>query len=408
MQISPAHQNMAEAERERDLSLILQDFQISPETGFLPRTPPLRRLPGEYFAPWEELIASLPELNKTRQLRAAVNDLPERDFTGATLSSEEEWRRAYVLLCFIGQSYIWGEGQAGLVDTVPKKIAIPWCHVSDHLHTKPVVSYATTVLYNFYLRDPQGPWDADNFEISNTFTGSEDESWFYLVPLLIELAVAPALEVIGKVFADMAQNRIRNVLNCLKTVQQSIQGMRKALARMYERCRPVAFYTEIRPFQAGTKGLDVLPEGIYFEGVDPIPRRYNGASAGQSAAIHVFDIFLGVKHSGDEEDFLVAMRTHMPRKHEEFLHRLAGMPSIRAYCKDSGEVSLVQAYNAAVEEFVKFRCDHVILVTRYIVNQLEHSINPALDAKGSGGTDFMQFLKKVRNATKELLILQSS
>ena len=395
---------MAEAGGKSVPCLRLEDFEVSPATGFLPSTPPLARLPGDYFAPWEDLMTALPDLNKTKQLRSAVHELPERDFSDATLSSEEEWRRAYVILCFIGQSYIWGEGQAGIVDTVPKKIAVPWYNVSDHLHVKPVVCYAITVLYNFQLRNPLGQWDADNFLITNTFTGSEDESWFYIVPLLVELAAAPALDAISKVFADMAQNRFRNILNCLQTVLQSLQDMRKALARMFEKCKPVAFYTEIRPFQAGTKGLDVLPEGIYFKGVDSKPRQFHGASAGQTAAIHTFDIFLGVKHSGSEEDFLVTMRTHMPQKHEQFLDRLAAMPAIRDYCKNSGQISLIESYNMAVEEFVKFRSDHVILVARYIVNQQEHSVNPALNTKGSGGTDFMQFLKKVRNATKELLI----
>ncbi len=396
---------MAEAaEREASSSLCLHDFQISPETGFLPSTPPLANLPGEHFAPWEEVLTSLPELNRTRQLRSAVHELPEREFSAATLGSEEEWRRAYVVLCFIGQSYIWGEGQAGLVDTIPKKLAVPWCTVSDHLHVKPVVCYAITVLYNFQLREPLGPWDAENISITNTFTGSEDESWFYVVPLLIELAAVPGINAMSKVFADMAHHRIADILNCLQSVQRSLQDMRKALARMFEKCKPITFYTEIRPFQAGTKGLDVLPEGILFEGVDPKPRQYHGASAGQTAVIHAFDIFLGVKHSGSEEDFLVTMRTHMPQKHEQFLDRLAAMPPIREYCKNSRDIGLIESYNTAVEEFVKFRSDHVILVTRYIVNQQQHSINPALNTKGSGGTDFMQFLKRVRNATKELLI----
>lgn len=382
----------------------LSDFEISPETGFLPATPPLTRLPGDYFTPWEELMSHLPELNKTKQIRAEVDKLPERDFNHSNLKSEEEWRRAYVILSFIGQSYIWGEGQNGLVNKVPRKIAVPWCTVSNELHTMPVISYATTVLYNFYLEDPQGPWSADNLRIANTFTGTEDESWFYVVPMLIELAAVPALKAIGQVFDDMVHCRDVAVQNCLQTIQQSIKDMGREFSKMSERCRPVTFYTEIRPFQAGSKGLDAFPEGIVYEGVDPNPRQYNGASAGQSAIIHTLDIFLGTRHSGGEEDFLHTMRSHMPRKHGEFLATLGRMPSIREYCKASGRADLITSYNNAVEEFVKFRSNHLILVTQYIVNQQQHGVNPALGSKGTGGTDFMQFLKRVRNSTKELLI----
>lgn len=386
----------------------LSDYQVSRETGFLPDSPPLGILPGEYFTPWEELISHLPELNKTKQLRAAVGGLPDRDFSHLTLKSEAEWRRAYVLLTFIGQSYIWGMGQNGLVDKVPSKIAKPWCRVSDHLCLKPVVCYATTVLYNFSLRNTQDPWNAENLVINNTFTGTEDESWFYVVPLLIELAAVPAFRAIEGVFGDMRCCRDTNVSTCLQVVQESLKTMRKELARMFEKCRPVTFYKEIRPFQAGSKGLDVLPDGIIFEGVDSKPRRYNGASAAQSSVIHVFDIFLGASHSGSEKDFLETMRSHMPQKHTDFLRKLGEMPSIRDYCIRSRNNDLITRYNSAVEEFGRFRSDHVIMVTRYIVNQQQHSVNPSLNTKGSGGTDFMKFLKKVRDETVDLLINDGS
>lgn len=385
-------------------SLHLSDYQISLETGYLPARPPLTRLPGEYFAEWEDLISLLPELNRTKQLRTAVHKLPERDFSHLTLKSEEEWKRAYVLLTFIGQSYIWGEGEKGLVDRVPKVIAKPWYAVSDHLCVKPVVCYATTVLYNFSLKDRAGLWAGENFTITNTFTGTDDETWFYIVPLLVEMAAVPALGAIERVFEDMRCCRNADVRTCLRVVQESLERMRKEFARMYEKCKPITFYTDIRPFQAGSKGLEVLPDGIIFEGVDSKPRRYSGASAAQSSIVHTFDIFLGAVHSGSERDFLEAMRSHMPKKHADFLEKLGEMPSVRTYCVDSKSSDLVASYNSAVEEFARFRSEHMIMVTRYIVNQQPHSVNPSLDAKGSGGTDFMRFLKKVRDETAVLMI----
>lgn len=404
---SPAPQaTMGERESDTgEATLCLSDYQISRVTGFLPASPPLVRLPGEHFEPWEDLISRLPELNKAKQLRAEVEKLPEREFSHLTLHSQAEWRRAYILLTFIGQSYIWGEGQQGLVDRLPSKLAKPWCMVSDHLHLKPVVCYASTVLYNFSLTDPLGPWDADNLDAINTFTGTVDEAWFYVVPILIELAAVPALRAIEGVFVDLQYGRKENVGICLQLVRDSLKTMRLELARMFEKCSPVTFFTKIRPFQAGSKGLDVLPEGIVFEGVDSKPRRYNGASAAQSSIIHVFDIFLGAVHSGSEKDFLEAMRTHMPQGHADFLKKLGEMPSIRDYCICSRDCDLIAQYNGAVEEFGQFRSDHVVLVTRYIVNQQEHSVNSSLDNKGSGGTDFMKFLKKVRDETTVLKIL---
>ena len=348
-------------------------------------------------------MSQLPQLNKTKQLRAEVDKLPERDFSPATLKSEEEWRRAYTMLCMLGQSYIWGEGQKGLINKVPKKLAIPWCRVSDHFSMKPVVNFAVMCLYNFSLRYPEKPWNSDNLRANSLFTGTEDESWFYVVGLLVELAGVPALRAITQVFEGMAHQRDEDVQKYLQTIQLSIQAMTKELGRMYEGCDPVVFYVDIRPFQAGSKGLDAFPEGIIFEGMDSEPHQYHGASAGQSSIIHALDIFLGAKHSGNEKNFLEAMRSYMPSEHREFLAHLERMPSVEEYCKRTKNIALISSYNSAVKELANFRNDHFVLVTRYIINQRQHSVNSTLDTKGSGGTDFMKFLKNVRNSTLELL-----
>lgn len=382
----------------------LPDYSISPQTGFLAAVPPLERLPGDYFAPWEDLMASLPELNKKKQLRAAVDELPERDFNSTTLETEEEWRRAYVVLCFIGQSYIWGEGQKKLVNKVPKKIAIPWCHVSDHLGVSPVGSYASTVLYNFHLKDPDGPWDAKNLCATSSFTGTKDEDGFYESFLLVELAAVPALRAIGQVYSDMANQHDSAVQTCLQLIKKSLQDMRIVAKKMSERCKPATFYTDIRPFQAGSKGLDAFPEGLIYDGVDSKPHQYRGANAGQSSIIYAIDMVLGTRHYGEGKDFLDEMKLYMPREHREFLEKIAQMSPIRDYCKKSGNKDLIASFNTTLEELVKFRSDHVILVTRFIVNQRHHCVNPTLATRGSGGTDFMHMLKKIRNETLKFTI----
>ena len=396
--------NAAASNYHKDTDIRLSDYEISPETGFLPATPPLKRLPGEYFAAWENLMLHLPELNKAKQLRNEVGKLPEKEFSHLTLHSEAEWRRAYVMLCFIGQSYIWGEGQKGLVNKIPKKIAIPWCHVSSHLHLNPVGCYASTVMYNFYLQNPQGPWNMKNFRTASSFTGTEDEENFYVSFLLTELAAAPAIKAIAQVFDDMARKRDAAVLSCLQTIKQSLREIRDEVKKMVDKCEPVVFYRDIRPFQAGSKGLDAFPDGIVYEGVDTKPQQYRGANGGQGSIIYAIDIALGTKHHGDGKEFITEMRSYMPNKHKEFLERLMEMPPLREYCRKSGNSSLISGFNDTIEELAKFRTDHVILVTRYIVNQKQHSINPTLSAKGSGGTDFMQLLKKIRNETLKFTI----
>ena len=56
---------------------------------------------------------------------------------------------------------------------------------------------------------------------------------------------------------------------------------------MYEQCDPKVFFVKIRPFLAGSKGLQAFPAGLLYEGVDPEPMQYHGASAAQSSSVHV-------------------------------------------------------------------------------------------------------------------------
>ncbi len=380
----------------------LSDFDISEKTAFFPSEPPLCRLPGDYFSSWEDTCLKVPGLLKTKLLRGEVDALPERQFNEDTLKTEPEWRRAYVLLTVLSQSYIWVEGEAGVVHTLPKKLAIPWCTVSEHVSLKPVGCYAATLLFNYRLRDPNEAFVLDNIEAVSTFTGTEDESWFYMVAGAVDLASIPGLKAIEHAYESMEQERDDLLAVDLENIAKSVVEMREAIKRMYERCDPKVFYLDIRPFQSGSKGIKAFPSGIIYEGVDSKPKLFHGASAGQSTSIPSFDVFLRAKHTGANAEFLYTMREYMPKKHKEFLETLEKLPSVRDYVMQSKNSELKNNYDLAVEAFSAFRSEHIILVAKYIVMQKKHSVNASLDMTGTGGTPFMEFLKEVRNDTSAL------
>jgi len=383
--------------------LRLRDFDISEETGFVPSSPPLANLP-EYFSRWEDLARNLPTVIRERRVREEVKGLPLLDFSEETLVSESEWRRAYVLLSFLAQAYIWVEGEEGLPDKVPEILAVPWNATACRLGMPPVITYASTVLYNWKLRDVHAPVDGNNLYAATNFTGTEDESWFYMVALLIDHAAVPGLKAIVHAYQSLMDDDHRSLIQNLTDVQMALGCMLDVFLRMYERCNPKVFYMKIRPFQAGSKGLEAFPTGIIYEGVDSKPKQYHGASAGQNSSVHSFDIFLGAEHTGSDAEFLHAMRHYMPSKHREFLETLAHQPSVREYVKQSRDSKLIASYNGAVDALAKFRSEHAIMVTRYIVNQKRHSVNTSLDMRGTGGTPFMMFLKNVRDDTLALQI----
>ena len=86
---------------------ILDAYGLSYASGFLPHTAPLRRLPNAYFAPWEDAVSDLPKLVSSRSVRTVVDNFPVLE--ASELKDEPEWRRAYVLLSFLNQAYIWSE-----------------------------------------------------------------------------------------------------------------------------------------------------------------------------------------------------------------------------------------------------------------------------------------------------------
>ena len=381
--------------------LRLKDFDISEVTGFVPSSPPLTSLP-EYFSRWEALARNLPALIRERRIREEVHVLPPLEFSGQTLISEREWQRAYVLLTFLAQAYIWMEGERGLPDRVPKILAVPWKMTADHLGLAPCITFASTVLYNWKLLDTSGSMDENNLHAVSTFTGTKDESWFYMVDVVLELAAVPGLKAITHAYCSVMNHDHQGLAQDLLTVRDTLKHMLTTLLKMYEQCDPKVFFVKIRPFQAGSKGLQAFPAGLLYEGVDPEPMQYHGASAAQSSSVHVFDVFLGGTHTGSDAEFLQTMRHYMPAKHRDFLEALTHQPSVREYIKQCKDRDLIAGYNGAVEALAKFRSEHVILVTRYIVLQKKHSVNASLDLRGTGGTPFMSFLKQVRDNTLAL------
>lgn len=161
----------------------ITQFDVFPTTGFLPDKLPLERLPQEYYQPWETVVNNLPSLILTKRIRSVIDKLPVLETR--QLTSVEEYRRAYLALGFLAHAYVWGTDTP--TDKLPPQIAEPWIKVANHLGLPPIATYAGLCLWNFKQIIPSDDiWDLDNLTTINTFTGSIDESWFYLVSVYFE------------------------------------------------------------------------------------------------------------------------------------------------------------------------------------------------------------------------------
>ena len=389
-------------------SIELSSFNIS-HTGFLPQEPPLSRL-LDHYEQWETIIDVLPQLLKEWKLRDKIKELPLLPVSDSWLPTEQHWQRAYCVLTLLSQGYLWERGEGGTVNSLPLQLAIPWHETASRCGLPPVLTYASAVLWNWSLKDPDEPISFNNLHTIFSFTGDRSEEWFYLVHQGIELEAAVGVKAAVDCLTAVAHQDSDCIIKCLNKVTESIKNMLLTLQRMYDECKPDFFYNKMRPFQAGSKNLVAFSGGLIFEGVDTEPKKFIGGSAAQSSTLPVFDILLGVEHHGtDDKEFLDTQKWHMPRSHRQFLLALSLQPSLREYVQHhrSNEV-LVTAYNNCIKELGHFRSQHIILVTRYIVGpankQNIERKEGTLATRGTGGSDFMVFLKNVRDDTMHCMI----
>ncbi|KAF9346528.1 hypothetical protein BGX26_001954 [Mortierella sp. AD094] len=132
----------------------LEEYDVSPVTGFVPYPQPLVRLTQPYYQPWEEIMDQLNRLIDSRQLRSRVDQMPVLEVD--LLETRREQQRAYTLLSIIAHSYVWGSG-LDIAQSIPESVAVPWHAVSDIIDIPPVLTYASNDLWNWKLKDPKGP-----------------------------------------------------------------------------------------------------------------------------------------------------------------------------------------------------------------------------------------------------------
>ena len=74
-----------------------------------------------------------------------------------------------------------------VIKRLPPCISVPFLKISSHLGLPPTATYAALNLWNFApLRLDSSLSDVENLRTLHTFTGTPDESWFYLISVAIE------------------------------------------------------------------------------------------------------------------------------------------------------------------------------------------------------------------------------
>jgi indoleamine 2,3-dioxygenase len=85
---------------------ILEAYDVSPKTGFLPEIVSCESHLHPYFQPWIRITRDLQNLIKDNRIRSVVDGLPV--LSCERLETTSQRRKAYSMLGFICHAYIWG------------------------------------------------------------------------------------------------------------------------------------------------------------------------------------------------------------------------------------------------------------------------------------------------------------
>ncbi|KAH4074964.1 hypothetical protein HBI38_020710 [Parastagonospora nodorum] len=404
----------------------LSQYGIS-KNGFLPAEIPLSRLPQSYYQPWECIIEEIPSLIETQTIRHRVDKLSI--LSTSFLSTEAEWQRAYSMLALIAQGYIWAGPEPS--ERLPPAITVPFLKAAAHLEVNPIATYASYNLWNWRpLEEDLDITNPDNLVALQTASGSDDESWFFIISNAMEARAGPMIETMLAAIDAVDMDNRETVIDSLKSFRSSMEDIGGLVERMDERCNPQRFYHEIRPFLAGSMGMEAagLPEGVFYDEGDGKGswRKYRGGSNGQSSLLQFCDAVLSVNHARCS-GFHAEMRLYMPGPHARFLNDIESIANIRSYVDSHrDDTELLSAFNEAVSALSGFRDKHIALVTRYIIipsrmpkpasaidrrdiasasTKLAKEEPQTKELVGTGGTKLIPFLRTSRDETLETTVV---
>lgn len=330
----------------------------------------------------------------------------------------------YQTISFIGHGYVRGRLHDKSMTKIPECLAKLWIELAESLGTQPIVTYCSSVLYNFRLLDATQPLSLENIWTMHTSSGSMDESWFYVVSLIID---AQSGELI-RLFLDLQKAATAQDHNALLAGMQQlaelISQLQSTLVRMYEENIPAVFYQRVRRYLAGwlsdeqmaNTGVDGSGGLVY--GSESKPRSLAGGSAAQSPIIQCLDIVLGIRHARrpDHEDtgvgsagnYLMEMRQYMSANHRDFLVRMEDHVNLHgALIQMEDDNPLVmnckEAFNECVRRLRCFRDKHLAMVATYVTAQAARCETQAA-IKGTGGSNPIPFLKEVRSHMANVVI----
>lgn len=351
---------------------------------------------------------SLPEINLNAHCRQCATALD------AELLAE----RCHTVYSYLAFAYLHSHSSSHAAAQqqqrrLPRNLAVPWHAAAVAVGRAPSLDYVATVLAN---GNP-----------TVTFTGLDDERFFYALHVRIEKAAAPAVGALVRAVDAAAKTAAPargqslppdDLARCLTDIAKGVEAMAALLPEMSAGCAPAAFHAAIRGALSGFNGR------VLFEGVgsyaSPATFQLTGASGAQSAVLPCVDAFMGIGHTGAHEpsgwsvDQGSGGLSHLPPPHRRLLHTLRKLApaahiertlaALDAAGAEREARALRAAHTACVQALISFRKAHFALVRAYIIKPAklqgfdgddsgrDSPTSVAAPLQGTGGSELGRFL----------------
>lgn len=350
-------------------------------------------LPNDVVTELEEVATKLPSLISSGDIRKTLLDM--KTFEMSVLGRLEDFRiveRAFQIYAHLANAYVWCE-EENPTDHIPEGVAVPLVELSKIVERPPIIPYASTALCNFERIDPKGEIVVDNLKCIQKLVDIQDESWFHLIHVEIEALAGAACHACVISTQAIENNDFHTVERELLKIPKAFNKVIATFKRMFEKCSPDVYFNTLRPYLFGF--TDIVYNGV--EEFGEKPQTFRGESGAQSTVIPAIKAFLGLQHEqGGLSEHLEIMKAYMPKPHRELLNNI-DQQKIRKFIVTSNTGQLTDAYNACLESVFNFRSLHLKMAHAYVAQKVTNPI-------GTGGTEFMHWLKQLRDETEKQYI----
>ena len=265
--------------------------------------------------------------------------------------------------------------------SLPHQVAVPLWSLSSMVRRPPSLTYATYVLSNFAsIISPLSP--PQLLAISQTPSGTTDESWFVAVHLSVESAGGVVVSAANTIERALCFDDYESIVSAMESIESSLEFAVSMMPTVKERLDPGIFRAKIRPFLFGHSP-------VQFTGVPNNPTiTYIGETGAQSGFIKAADSLLGTLHSAETIASMDHFLACAPHSHRLFFDRASAiglrLSLIRTHAK------LRRTRKSCLQLLAKFRRIHLAIVNDYLLPD-----GQVLSDRGTGGTFFQTWLQSI-------------